>query len=226
MKKFLIAALALCVFSDVTIAQNHGFFVNANVGYGYVWTPATLGNQLNPIFNTAYEEENGIPPNIVSNSALMLGDFAWNADAGYQFCSYFALEGGYISFGQSLQTWNDLPANPDISSSDTVSLTDAYAGFEADAKGILPLDHNRFDLFGKAGAVDMHDEATADINNPNALPFGNLNNTQSAWVPLLGAGFDFNVNTHFALQLQDIYAFSSHAIPDANAILAGAAYLL
>ena len=143
--------------------------------------------------------------------------FAWAANLGYQFNKYLALEAGYMNFGQSKATASVAGV--------TATETNTFGGFDAAVKGILPVT-SQFNLFGKVGTVDMHDDADLSVAGTSARAHG------STWVPMLGVGTSFNVTDHVALNVQDDYAFRTNYkykgvhtfMPAANAILAGVSY--
>lgn len=142
--------------------------------------------------------------------------FAWGANLGYQYNQYVAVELGYLSFGQakSNTSYNGIP----------LTVKSSFGGFDAVLKGILPVN-SAFNLFAKAGAVDMH--AHPSVSGP-AAPFLTTK-SQSTWMPLIGAGAAYNVNSNVALTVQDDYAFRTHGkngfiMPAANDVLAGVSY--
>lgn len=147
--------------------------------------------------------------------------FAWAANLGYQFNKYLALEAGYMTFGQAKATATTAGA--------TATRTDKFGGFDVAAKGIIPVS-SQFNLFGKVGAVNMHDDVdvTANIAGSTLKATGHTN----TWVPMIGAGTAFNVSKNVALTVQDDYAFRTNYtykgvktfMPAANDVLAGMTY--
>lgn len=189
-------------FSNQTSSNGAGIFVSGNLGYG------TIGNSASD-YNTT-----GQP----AATSFNHDGLAWAANAGYQFNKYLAVEAGYISFGQS-------KANTYNTSSQAVKATDTFGGFDAAVKGILPIN-NQFDVFAKAGAVDMHDDL--DVTGAGTTTKA----TGHSWAPLLGIGTSYNINKNVALTAQDDYAFKTTykyqgqntRMPSGNAILAGVSY--
>ncbi|HLB56845.1 MAG TPA: outer membrane beta-barrel protein [Coxiellaceae bacterium] len=187
-------------FSNHTSGNGAGIFVSGNLGYG------TSGYSKSYYTNSVF----GSQPTSYNDDA-----FAWAANAGYQFNRYLALEAGYISFGQSKAT-STLPA----------TMTNTFGGFDAAAKGILPIN-NQFNVFAKAGVVDMHE----NVNLSSGSVSANIGNGNS-WAPLLGVGTAYNINKNVALTVQDDYAFQTHykksgttyLMPSANAILGGVSF--
>ncbi|PIZ03777.1 MAG: hypothetical protein COY58_07575 [Gammaproteobacteria bacterium CG_4_10_14_0_8_um_filter_38_16] len=170
-----------------------GIFVSGALGYGYV------GYKKSDFFGA---------PTKLDRSGL-----AWNANVGYQFNQYVAVEGGYSQFGQGKASF---PGG------ETYKTT--LRGFGADVKGILPIN-DQFNVFAKAGAVDMHENT-----DQSGATIGKL--TGSAWTPMLGLGTSYNINHNVALTLQDVYTFRTNFtksgakvnIPYTNDILAGVSY--
>ncbi|OGT33968.1 MAG: hypothetical protein A3C44_07915 [Gammaproteobacteria bacterium RIFCSPHIGHO2_02_FULL_39_13] len=213
MKKLVVsivsaAALAtsgMAAAGGSTVAYDHHSDSNSNPAGIYV--AGDLGYGTVNAVNSDYP---------VQPTSIKTGGFAWDANAGYQFNRYLAIEAGYISFGQAKANYGT-----------TGTLTSALAGFDADVKGILPIS-NQFDLFAKAGAVDMHESLSGE-------PQANKANG-SAWTPMFGLGTSYNVNHNVALNLQDIYALKTSYsktingvsgtvhVPAGNAVLAGVSY--
>lgn len=147
-------------------------------------------------------------------TSLKTGGLAWNTNVGYQFNQYLAVEAGYTSFGEAKATLGSM------------SLTTSLGGFGADVKGIYPIN-SQFDVFAKAGAIDMHETLEG---RDSGVTIGKV--TGNAWTPMLGLGTSYNINNHVALNLQDVYAFrtnfkkngATHSMFAANAVLLGASY--
>jgi len=180
--------------SDQSSSSNAaGVFISGSLGYGYA------GYRNTDFFGA---------PTKVEKGAL-----AWNANLGYQFNQYAAIEGGYSQFGEGKSS---------IPNVDTMKTN--LRGFGFDVKGIMPVS-NQFDLFAKAGAVDMHESVTSKGAIISKL-------TGSAWTPELGVGTAYNVNSNVALTLQDVYTFrttfsrngAKAPIPYTNDVLAGLSY--
>ncbi|WP_036986315.1 outer membrane beta-barrel protein [Pseudogulbenkiania sp. MAI-1] len=111
-------------------------------------------------------------------------DTGWKLFAGYQFNNYFALEGGYISFGRfdastTVTAVNGSPITP-TSVNATVK---ARNGFLLDAVGILPITDN-FSVFGKLGAYTSKTELSASVDGASA--------SDSDWDSDLTYGFGVN----------------------------------
>lgn len=143
--------------------------------------------------------------------------FAWAANLGYQFNKYLALEAGYLNLGQSKATYTH--------AGQTVTEKNTFGGFDAAVKGILPVT-SQFSLFGKAGAVDEHDDADLSVAGVSSRQHSNK------WVPMVGLGTSFNLTDNVALNVQDIYAFRTNYkykgistfMPGINSVLAGVSY--
>lgn len=203
------AGMAAASTSTVAYDQNSG-----STGAAGVFISGGLGVGTSGAKKSDYIKEVGAEPNSLTTTG-----FAWNANIGYQFNRYVALEGGYINFGNTKATYNGVNSG---------SITTNLGGFGLDAKGILPVS-SKFDVFAKAGALDMHET----MQGKNGIT-GKV--TGSHWTPDFGAGVDYNVNHNVAVSVQDIYALKtsfnattdgvSHSVnvPSANAVLAGLSY--
>ena len=113
--------------------------------------------------------------------------FAQNANLGYQFGKYVAIESGYTHFAN---VTNDTALN-----NDTVK---TY-GIDLLVKGILPITE-QFNVFAKAGAMYLHTSAT-----DNNVLFGTGPSIAfHRYVPEFGLGTSYNVNQHIALTVQGI----------------------
>ena len=152
----------------------------------------------------------GLPPTEFSNYG-----FAWNADLGFQFNRYIAIEAGYISFGEA-------NANTTVSIYEfPITAQDSFGGLDIMAKGILPLA-NHISIFGKVGAADMNDNFTASGAFYRS-------ETGITWTPLIGLGLSYQANRNLSLNLQDYYSISTDyqkdgydlTMPALNAILVG-----
>lgn len=179
-----------------------GVFVSGNLGYSTIDIQQSYYND--PI--------TGEMP-----TSFKADDLAWAANLGYQFNQYLALEAGYISFGQA-------KANTAINNT-PVTASDTLGGFDANVKGIMPIN-SKFNVFAKFGVVNMHDDE--DVSNNQA----SLNAHGDSWSPLLGAGAAYNINKNIALTVQDAYALKTTYkkdgvnidMPAANAVLAGMSF--
>lgn len=179
-----------------------GVFVSGDAGVGFVGLKKSDFND--PITNAAPTQ-------------FQTHGFAWAANLGYQFNKYLALEAGYMTFGKTKvnTTIGGIAANE----------TDSFGGFDAAAKVIAPIS-SQFNLFAKAGAVDMHDDADLSVVGRTIRAHG------STWVPMLGLGTSYNVSNNVALTVQDDYAFRTNYthqgvktfMPAANDVLAGLSY--
>lgn len=199
-KHHVAAAKHKAVVAEPAFVANgnsaRGVYVNAGVGVGFV--DVTKGDYATPASLVTSLRDYG---------------FAWAANLGFQFNQYVALEAGYINFGQTKAT---------IAGSGTGKNT--FGGFDAVVKGIYPLT-SQFDIFGKAGAVDMHDDL--HVSGGVSAPSGRVN--KSAWTGMLAVGTAFNVNHNVALTVEDDYAFRVNYTgagfsPAINSLLAGASY--
>lgn len=120
-----------------------------------------------------------------------LRGFTWNADLGYQFNPYIAVEGEYTHFH-------------DIRVGNSVNNVDAsLSGFGLMAKGILPINE-KFNVFAKAGAMDM--SMTTSLTQNSVTVQGPHS---SKIVPAFGIGTSYNLTHHLALTLQGVTTLSA-----------------
>lgn len=191
--------------SDAGISTS-GVFMSGNLGVGMVDLKKSEFN--NPTTGAA-------------PSKFRRYGFAWSANLGYMFNQYVGLEAGYQTFGES-------KAHMSVTSAGTpVTVTDSLNGFDAAVKGVLPVN-NTFDVFAKAGVIDMHLDPTLSVGAESVSRTKHV----STWMPMIGAGVAYNVNSNVAVTAQDDYAFRTrfkdHGVethmPAANDVLAGVTY--
>ena len=141
--------------SQASNSNAAGIIISGNAGYGKVnYNASNLG---------------------VKSSAL--NGFAWNANLGYQFNPYVAIESGYTHF-------NDINVGP--------AKIDTY-GVDLLAKGIYPIN-SQFNVFAKAGAMDIFSKA---VN-------GNVTARRARVTPEFGVGTSYNMTHNLALTVQGI----------------------
>lgn len=144
--------------------------------------------------NPVYVDVNAGMMNSISSGAST--SFATNLNVGYMFNKYWGVEGG----GIYSPIRNASPDN--------------YYSLDGAIKGVLPLS-NIFDLYGKLGLA---------YNMFGVSWFGSPNNQQNSWGALIGVGAQFNINSQWALHLEDDYIsqFSQPSgINNPNLVLAG-----
>lgn len=190
--------------SDQSFSSNsaRGVYVSGNVGVGMV-------DVKKSDFNDPFT---GAAP-----SKLTRYGFAWAANLGYQVNKYLAMEAGYMTFGK-------VKANTSVAGTPT-TVTSNFGGFDAAVKGILPVS-SQFNLYGKVGAVDMHDDLDMSVAGASSREHA------STWVPMVGLGTSYNLTHNVALTLEDNYAFrtnykhsgNSTFMPALNNVLAGVTY--
>lgn len=172
--------------SDQSFSANsaRGVYVGGNVGYG------------------KFDQTNsGLP-------AKDLRGFTWNADLGYQFNKYAALETGYTQF-------HTIKVNTTAG-----KVNNTLYGVSLLAKGILPVTE-QFDLFAKAGAMDLFSKATT----------GATTSRRARIVPALGLGTSYHVTKNVSLDVQGITTMAmkgphkgSYTMPATYAGYAGVSY--
>jgi hypothetical protein len=124
--------------------------------------------------------------------------FAWNANVGYQFNPYFAVESGYTAFADVNEsgTFNGSP----------YTATDKYYGVDVVFKPIWPLT-THFNLFGKIGA--MYFTALRDMKTG-----GPLKHCVTQYNPEVGIGMSYDFNHYVAVSAQAVgtfYGFTTYA---------------
>jgi opacity protein-like surface antigen len=149
-----------------------GFTIGLNAGY------ATVRNHtryLLPAGTFRYSNNSG---------------FAWNANLGYQFSRYFAIETGYTQFPDMTETRTFLGV--------TSSSKNTFYGFDLLLKGILPVTNN-FNLFAKAGAMYFSAQHT-------------LLYSKSYYEidPEAGLGVSYDITQHVAIAVQGVGIFGNN----------------
>ena len=181
----LVSAAALAMISagmaggtesTVASSSNAGFYVGGNLGYGHY-------NDK----QVAKSDRNG---------------FAYGVDLGYQFNPYFALEGGYLKFG-----------NQKVKSGSSTVDADLYA-LDLLAKGIYPVT-DQFDVFGKAGIARLDGKVSSSTSATK----------KDKVVPMLGVGVDYNVNEQVAVDVEGLYTMGAkNSFRQTATVLAGISY--
>lgn len=148
------------------------------------------------------------------------GSMAFNANAGYQFNQYIALEGGV--------TGSSLNSNSNTSFGGSAP-SGSYWAADVAAKGILPLAE-AFALYGKAGiSYNWYNVSSsfAGFSNDNSLSTAGL---------LLGIGAQFNLTKQWSLHLEDNYtvlfnssnssagSYTNTSYSNPNVVMFGAQY--
>jgi len=125
--------------------------------------------------------------------------FAWNANLGYQFSPYFAIESGYTQF-------------PDVNESGTLSgvgaytAKDKYYGIDLLFKGILPVTHS-FDLFAKLGAMYFTAQRKLQTGAGGLALYKKLKRVVTQYNPEVGIGASYDITPHVAITVQGIGTF-------------------
>lgn len=163
-------------------------------------TGATVADTTPDIANSS-SLENPIYLNINTGVAkiynLPTGSWAGSLNAGYNFNSSFALEGGY-----------------NILASSQYGATATSSIFDIAAKGTLPLSEV-FSLYGRAGlGYGIDGWSGTASGTPSWLCAGQYNANYAT--ALVGVGGSFALSKHFDLRIED-YAF----IPFSNTMTGG-----
>lgn len=203
MKKVVLGFVSAAALASVSLAMAGGMTSMAASDQSSV-------NNASGVFisgNLGYAKQNA---KVVSPlTAKDLRGFAWNANAGYQFNQYLALEAGYTRFS-------------DVKAAVGSNKFDAKLyGVDVLAKAIYPIN-DQFNVFAKAGAMDMFQKTSAD---------GVTTVNRSRIVPEFGVGTSYNVTSNVALTLQGITTLAmkgpkngSGTMPATYTGLAGVSY--
>lgn len=101
-----------------------------------------------------------------------------NANIGYKFMPYFALEGGYTQYANTSIT---------NSATNTKAGTDKHYSYDLSLRGILPIMTSGFELFAKAGIQRLNSKVS--INNSAAAAAIGLGSSHHSTTGIyLGAG--------------------------------------
>lgn len=176
----ITAGMAAMTHSTVASSSNSsGFYVGGNLGYGH------------------YNEKRV--------AKKYRGGFAFGADLGYQFNPYFALEGGYLNYGNQQIVLGTDRRDADLYALDFL------------AKGIYPIN-NQFDIFAKAGIARL------DGFLSDATPAFLVSKTDKI-VAMLGLGAAYNINNQLAVNIQALYTTAAkNSFRQTTAVLTGITY--
>lgn len=153
-----------------------GVYVSGNLGYGH------------------YNDKNVV--------AKDRRGFTWNANLGYQFNQYLAVEGGYIHFNG-------------IKVQQAGSATNANLyGLDLVVKGILPIN-DQFNVFAKVGAMRLDGKLSSTT----------AQSAKSKIVPVFGVGAAYNINKQVAVDVQGLYTTAAkNSFRQTATVLAGVSY--
>lgn len=194
-----IGAAMLSTLFVAPASAHMGAYIGGNLGYGYIKTPS------GSVFTGA------------TTTTTSRGKLGASGLLGYQFNSNFALEGSYIYFGDS--TYN---ATLGANSANLKYKTDA---FDIAAKGIIPFDAERWDIFGKAGVAYARQRTT--YSNAGSIPLNIASpivNTNK-YVPLLGVGASYNFTPQLAGDVSYTHLFGTGNFSSDNKAIASNDYV-
>jgi OOP family OmpA-OmpF porin len=126
-------------------------------------------------------------------------DGGWKAYLGYNFFPWLGIEGGYVDFGSVSRSVFDQKIDVD------------FSGWDAFVVGRMPI--GPFDVFVKAGAIDLRTEL--DVSNSGS---NNQNDTQLAY----GAGIAYNYG-NWALRVE-AEGFDDNTMDDFYFVSGGITY--
>lgn len=161
-----LAALSVSASSFAAMSVPFGWYLEGNVG------SSNLSN-LNYVG---------------SSSSSGIGG---NANFGYKFMPYFALEAGYTQYANSSIKDNN----------GTKAGTGKHYSYDLAGRGIIPLGGAGFELFGKLGIQRINSKIS--INDNNAAQQLGLSSSQHNTTGLyLGAGAQYYVMPELAINVQ------------------------
>lgn len=112
----------------------------------------------------------------ISGVDISSSGFGWNANIGYKFMPFFALEAGYTNYAEANLRINGVQV-----------ATDKPYTIDVAGKAILPISDSSFEVFGKLGAARVTSKYSIEQPTLTTLPSGTTNKT----VLYIGAGGDF-----------------------------------
>lgn len=129
-----------------------------------------------------------------TNTTSSSSGTGWNANAGYKFMPYFAIDAGVTSYANT---------NVKAQSTSTTFAQDRHWSYNLAAKGILPLGESGAELFAKLGVTKLYASTKVTDSGTEALTGFNSqkNNSTSYFVgaggnyffmPTLGASVQWN----------------------------------
>lgn len=134
-------------------------------------------------------------------SSLDDSDSSWAAQVGYQFSPYLAVEGGYITFGESTYDANIAVTDGFDVAALNLPLRFRSGGFTAAAVGILPLGE-RAELHGRGGVLFARNRVRQRINDYfTGETLDSIEFRGNSVDPFVGVGASWIVNTRLAVSL-------------------------
>jgi len=123
---------------------------------------------------------------LTTSSSIDRHDTAWSLNLGYSFTPNFALESGYVDFGE--YNFNSTASAP---AADTINGRYKAYGYNLSAVGILPLQQG-FSIYGKAGL--LRSRADFGANSMGIVPVSDSTHWGTDGTFGAGAGYDFTKN--------------------------------
>lgn len=124
----------------------------------------------------------------------------WNANGGYKFMPFFAVDAGYTSY-----------ANSSLKNSlGTTAAQNKHFSINAAAKGILPLPKYNLELFGKLGVAWINSQITNIDDSVAAVDDVTFDDdTKTRTAPYVGAGIAYVFAPELLANLQWTTAFGN-----------------
>ena len=162
-----------------------GWYLGGDLGYA---TTDRNNEELNQLFNDA-----GITANSVT---IDNSDLSFSVFAGYQFSSYFAVEGGYLNLGERSVTFTGESTDVDNFYDNAEHIyPQSGSGFSAAIVGSLPITES-FKLSAKIGYFDWQ----GDYNTVE--PVGNVGSDSISGGDIwFGGELNYRVNDNFQAYL-------------------------
>lgn len=202
-----ITALTASSFSlaQESLAQEQtqeGWYIGGNVGQSRAHVDAQkIGNDVTPeSFSTSYLDHNTI-------------DSGYKLFAGYQFNSYFSLEGGYFDLGE--HQFNFWSAPTGTVPAGQLNTNMKVRGINLDAVGYLPFTE-KFSAFARVGVNYALTQDTFTGTGPVAGLGGKLSDRDT--FGKAGVGLQYAFNDAWAMRLEGERYRVSNGITDHNEI--------
>ena len=176
----LVSACGLASSAMAAKALDHGFYVDANVGFG------------------KYQDaEEGSVNAGKDHASVKASGFVWNVNAGYKFMPYVAADLGY---------WMPHNYTADVSvaaTSGNIKITNSTIVLAV--KGILPLGADGFSLYGKVGPAWQHLKLSGCGTLSATGDYPCEEGTHSGLTLYAGLGAEYNITSNMYVGMLGSY---------------------
>lgn len=173
-----IKVLALTAISLAAISSSTSSLAAISIPYGW-YGEGNLGTSRSQNVNYG------------TGTSVNSAGFGWNADVGYKFMPYFALEVGYTSYAQSTVK---LPSG-------ATGLNVSHHSYDLAGKGILPIADSGVEFFAKVGVARA--SAHSSITSAGASSGMSLQTGSSSSTGLyIGAGGGYSFLQNIAVNVE------------------------